>query len=104
MPEYLPNIRYRSAAEEAAVTTILFKNAKIFDGTGDSYQNATDVLIEGNLISKIGTDLSLPEGTVRAAVVDCNGKTLMPGLIDMHSHLCFQEGMLEGRDDYDQVE
>ena len=105
MPEYLPNIRYRSPKEEAAVTTILFKNARIFDGTGDSYnQTATDVLIEGNLISKVGTDLSLPEGTERAAVVDCNGKTLMPGLIDMHSHLCFQEGMLEGRDDYDQVE
>lgn len=27
----------------------------------------------------------------------------MPGLIDMHSHLCIQEGMLEGRDDFDMM-
>lgn len=97
MPEYLPNIKYRSAKEDPAVSTILFKNAKIFDGKSDAYlTDATDVLIEGNLISKVGTNLSPPEDSERVAVIDCEGKTLMPGLIDMHAHLCFQEGMLEG--------
>ena len=97
MPEYLPNIKYRSPKEDAAVSTILFKNAKIFDGKSDAYlTDATDVLIEGNLISKVGTNLSPPEDSERVAVIDCEGKTLMPGLIDMHAHLCFQEGMLEG--------
>ena len=97
MPEYLPNIKYRSPKEDPAVSTILFKNAKIFDGKSDAYlTDATDVLIEGNLISKVGTNLSPPEDSERVAVIDCEGKTLMPGLIDMHAHLCFQEGMLEG--------
>ena len=82
MPEYLPNIRYRSAAEEPAVDTILLKNAKIFDGTGDAFIEATEVLIEKNLISKVGSGLEPPDGK-RVAVVDCGGRTLMPGLIDM---------------------
>ena len=37
-----------------------------------------------------------------ATVVDGGGGTLMPGLIDMHSHLCLQEGMLEALN-YDQM-
>mmetsp|Transcript_33099 Transcript_33099/g.59650 ORF Transcript_33099/g.59650 Transcript_33099/m.59650 type:complete len:451 (-) Transcript_33099:233-1585(-) len=102
MPEYVPNIRYRSAEEDSAVDTILFKNAKIFDGTDDAFIDATDVLIEGKLISKVGTGLEAPDGK-RVAVVNCDGKTLMPGMIDMHSHLAIQEGMLEGRDEFDQM-
>jgi imidazolonepropionase-like amidohydrolase len=31
------------------------------------------------------------------------GRTLMPGLIDMHSHLCLQEGMAEGKTAFDQM-
>ncbi|CAB9509420.1 amidohydrolase [Seminavis robusta] len=101
MPEYVP-LRYRSPEEEAPADAILFKNAKIFNGKGDAYIEATEVLIEGNLITKVGSGLEAPTDK-KTAVVDCAGKTLMPGLIDMHSHLCFQEGMLEGRDEYDQM-
>ena len=100
MPEYVP-LKYRDPNEEPAVDTILFQNAKIFDGKQDSLVDG-DVLIEGNLISQVGSNLSIPEGK-RGAIVDCGGKTLMPGLIDMHSHLSFQEGMLEGRDTFDQM-
>lgn len=62
-----------------------------------------DVLVIDNLIAKIGENIDPPTGDKKVAIVDCAGKTLMPGLIDMHSHLCFQEGMLEGRDDFDMM-
>ena len=62
----------------------------------------TDVLVVENLISKIGSNLEAPSDH-KTAVVDVAGMTLMPGLIDMHSHLSIQEGMLEGRDDFDQM-
>ena len=40
---------------------------------------------------------------VAVKVIDGGGRTLMPGLIDMHSHLSIHEGMLDGRDDWDQM-
>ena len=77
MPEYVP-LSYRSPTEEAPAESILFKNAKIFTGAGDNLVEGQEVLIEGNLITKVGTGLSAPEGK-KTAVVDCGGKTLMPG-------------------------
>jgi imidazolonepropionase-like amidohydrolase len=40
---------------------------------------------------------------VKVNVIDGGGRTLIPGLIDMHSHLSIHEGMLDGRDDWDQM-
>ena len=57
------------------------------------------MLIEGNLIKQVGPGLSA-DG---AEVIDGGGRTLMPGLIDMHSHLAMQEGLYEGRDNWDQM-
>ena len=62
-------------------------------------QNAS-VLVEGNLIKTISAD---PIEAPDAYTVDGEGRTLMPGMIDMHSHLCLRDGMLTFRDDYDQM-
>lgn len=62
----------------------LFTNVNIFDGTTNKLITGKDVLVEKNLISKIGNNLKVPEGTT---VIDGQGKTLMPGLIDSHTHL-----------------
>jgi len=40
---------------------------------------------------------------VKVNVIDGGGRTLIPGLIDMHSHLAIHEGMLDGRDGFDQM-
>ncbi len=66
---------------------ILFKNVKIFDGTSSSLSHASNVLISGNLIQKISrNEIAVDENTL---VIEGNGKTLMPGLIDAHVHLAF---------------
>ena len=96
MPEFFPAFR-----KEPNKKPILLKNAKIFDGSSETLSEPKDVLIVGNLIQDIGSSIS-PENW-GAVSVDCSGYTLMPGLIDMHSHLCIQEGMYEGRDTYDQM-
>jgi N-acyl-D-amino-acid deacylase len=59
----------------------LLRNATIVDGTGRAAYT-TDVGIVGDRIALIG-DLS---GREAAAYVDCTGKTLVPGFIDVHSH------------------
>jgi len=65
-------------------TNILFKNVNIFDGTTNKLIEGNNVLVEENLISKIGSNITAPAD---ATVIDGGGKTLMPGLIDMHTHL-----------------
>jgi imidazolonepropionase-like amidohydrolase len=88
-----------AVAQEKPVTQVLFKNVNIFDGKSEKLTMGRDVLVDGNLIKEIGKGLSADGATV----IEGNGRTLMPGLIDMHAHLCIQEGMLVGRDDYDQM-
>jgi imidazolonepropionase-like amidohydrolase len=61
---------------------VLFKNVKVFNGTEDRLLDQ-DVLVSGNLIREIGKDLAAGNG---ARVIDGNGMTLMPGLIDSHVH------------------
>jgi imidazolonepropionase-like amidohydrolase len=66
--------------EKTAVT--VFTNVKVFNGTDDKLADA-DVLVEGNLIKKVGKNLKASGATV----IDGGGRTLMPGMVNMHEHL-----------------
>lgn len=62
--------------------SILFRNVRVFSGTGDALSPPTDVLVEGRTIARIGAG-----GAGEAATaIQGNGRTLMPGLIDAHWH------------------
>jgi imidazolonepropionase-like amidohydrolase len=86
-------------AQDEAPTQILFTNVQIFDGINEE-RMAGNVLVEGNMIKQVSAG---PINAPDATVVDGGDGTLMPGLIDMHSHLCLEEGMLEGKLAYDQM-
>jgi len=77
------------AVKKAAPKQILFKNVNIFNGHYTKLAMGQDVLVEGNLIKKIGKGL---KAGGRATVIKGGGRTLMPGLIDNHVHL-----MLNGK-------
>jgi imidazolonepropionase-like amidohydrolase len=62
----------------------LFKNVNIFDGKNDTLAMGQDVLVEGNLIKQIGKGLKAGDG---ATIINGDGRTLMPGLIDGHAHV-----------------
>jgi imidazolonepropionase-like amidohydrolase len=81
-------------------TRVLFMNVNVFDGRSDSLLSHANVLVEGNLIKAIGPDVRAENGTT---VINGAGRTLMPGLIDIHSHLCVQNGLPWGRDNWDQM-
>src|SRR5436305_157000 len=64
----------------------LLTGARVLDPSGDHLLDGRDVLIENGRIAAVGPtgSLSVPAGTRK---VDLAGLTLIPGLIEMHSHL-----------------
>jgi imidazolonepropionase-like amidohydrolase len=63
---------------------ILIKNVNIFDGKSERLLKKANLLIESNLIKTISTSNIDAED---ALIIEGNGKTLMPGLIDVHTHI-----------------
>jgi N-acyl-D-aspartate/D-glutamate deacylase len=71
---------------------LLIRNALVFDGTG-SPPRREDVAVAGGCISARGTSLD----PARAArVVDASGRWLMPGLLDIHTHLDLEVELAPG--------
>lgn len=73
----------QESKQENLEQKFLFKNVNVFDGQSESLNKNVDVLVKGNKISKIGKNIKAPSD---ATTIDGNGKTLMPGLIDVHWH------------------
>jgi imidazolonepropionase-like amidohydrolase/Tol biopolymer transport system component len=63
---------------------LAFTNARIITMKGDEVIKNGTILVEGNLIKAIGEKVRVPKS---AKVIDCKGKTIMPGLVDVHGHL-----------------
>ena len=61
----------------------LIRNALVFDGTGEAPQTMDIALRDGKVAAK---GAALPEASA-AQVVDAQGQWLMPGLLDIHTHL-----------------
>jgi len=58
----------------------------IFNGESEERTMNANLLVEGNLIKKISTEKIIAD---EALVIDGGGRTLMPGLIDMHWHSAY---------------
>jgi imidazolonepropionase-like amidohydrolase len=73
-------------AQTPARVTLAVVGGRIIDGYGGPVIENGVILISGDRISAVGrvSDLVVPTGT---PVIDANGHTVMPGLIDMHVHL-----------------
>lgn len=75
-------------AQSAKVVAI--KAGRVLDvRTGQMVANAT-ILIEGERITAVGPNVAVPAG---AEVVDLKNMTILPGLIDSHTHLTFSPGI-----------
>jgi imidazolonepropionase-like amidohydrolase len=66
-----------------AQDAIVLKPARVFDG--EASHDAWAVLIRGNRIESAGPAASI--GTANAKVIDLPGATLLPGLVEGHSHI-----------------
>jgi imidazolonepropionase-like amidohydrolase len=73
-----------TVATPAIADTILLRPAQVFDGVNAQPHPGWLVLVEGDKIAAVGPNVTAPAG---AKVIDLPGTTLMPGMIEGHSHL-----------------
>ena len=65
------------------------KASRLIDGLGGAPLAPAMVRIDGDRIAEVGTVIAIPAG---ATVIDLGTATLLPGLIDLHTHLCGHYG------------
>ena len=74
------------ATETQPPAATVFQNVRIFDGKGGQLSAPSNVLVRGNRIERISLTPIPIDRRADTMVVDGGGRTLMPGLIDVHWH------------------
>src|SRR5713101_4440227 len=73
-----------------AAPPVLIKAGRLIDGRSDAPQSGVGILIEGDRIKAVGP-LAQVQGQAKGArVIDLSQMTVLPGLIDAHTHLLLQ--------------
>jgi len=81
-------------------TPIVVKAARLFDSVSGKLVEHGVVVVAGNKIRSVGSDLAIPAG---AQVIDLGDATLLPGFIDAHVHLSEQSGLNWYRDRFEGI-
>ena len=63
---------------------ILIRTGRLIDTNQKIVKKNVDILVEGNRIIKVGKNLK----SASASIIDLSDKTVLPGLIDGHTHIC----------------
>src|SRR6266705_2855449 len=84
-----------SLAQSPTKETVLIKAGKMVDVRSGRVLTDQAILIEGGRIKQVGSAQSI-QAPAGARVIDLSNATVLPGLIDCHTHLLLHEG------DYDE--
>lgn len=68
-------------------TFTIIKAGKLFDSEKGVFLDNQTIIIKNNLISEVGSNLKIP---ANAKVIDLSKQTVLPGLIDCHTHITSQ--------------
>jgi imidazolonepropionase-like amidohydrolase len=68
---------------------VAIRAGRLIDGRGGAPVRDAVILLAGDRITAVGPGLPIPAGV---EVIDLSGKTVLPGLIDCHTHLTQQSG------------
>lgn len=81
-----------TAAKDRPSGSVVLRGARIITMKGDEVIARGDVVVTGNRIVAVGAQgaVSVPSG---ARIIDVAGKTIMPGIIDVHAHMWPQWGV-----------
>jgi imidazolonepropionase-like amidohydrolase len=70
------------------MSQLLFRNFQLLEPEVGALQGGHELLVEGDTVREVSDK---PIKAEKADVVDCGGRTLMPGLIDSHVHVTLSE-------------
>lgn len=82
-----------AAAQPAPRPVVLVRAGNLFDSEAGRMVGPRDILIRGDRVAEVGQGLAAPEG---ATVLDLSRCSVMPGLIDAHTHLLLEQRSGEG--------
>jgi imidazolonepropionase-like amidohydrolase len=80
--------------------TLLIRDARLFVGDGNVIEQG-GVLVKDGKIAEVFTGAVPDAKTLKAEAIDAAGKTLMPGLIDVHVHLGNPGGFYDKAEEYE---
>ena len=86
----------------AAQTPTLIHAGRLIDGESDQVRTDQGILVEGERISKVGSWSEVSAAAAGATIVDLTGMTVLPGMIDNHTHILLQ-GDITAQDYDDQL-
>jgi Tol biopolymer transport system component/imidazolonepropionase-like amidohydrolase len=89
--KYAESARWQPTHAEVTLTVpraapkggVLLRGARIVTMRGDEVIERGDILVENNRIAQVGSSVDAPAGT---RIIDVSGKTIIPGLVDVHAH------------------
>jgi imidazolonepropionase-like amidohydrolase len=70
----------------------VYRGAALADGTGPELQRDVSLVVEDDRIAWLGPADDEPDPGTDVEVVDASGATIVPGMVDSHSHLTMQGG------------
>ena len=76
-------------AADASSSVTALRAERLFDGRSDVLISPAVVVVEGDRIVAVGSKVPIPKG---AQVIDLGDATLLPGFIDMHTHVSGESG------------
>ena len=91
----------QAAAQQSTppATVMLFEGARLITGDGSAPIENSAFLVENNTFTRVGRrgELQAPAGAAR---IDLAGKTVIPALVDGHSHIGYMKNLTSGAENY----
>src|SRR5437667_8533047 len=86
-------------SQAPAITVTVLEGARLITGDGSAPIENSAIVVENNRITAVGRrgDVAVPPGAARG---DRTGKTVIPALIDAHSHIGYMRNLTSGPQNY----